>query len=105
MGHYESHSARLGRSVSRHSRLALSGAPPAGGRRTGQSRMGGFGQQPAREVLQTDRGRQETTRRGMGDLEAVLRRGRTGPARRLITHGRNVARVVYSLIETARGRE
>src|SRR5262245_29235593 len=47
--------------------------------------MGGLGQQPAREILQTDCRRAETTRRGVGYLEAVFGRGRVDPARRLIT--------------------
>src|SRR5215471_4986995 len=48
-------------------RLALSGAVPDGGSGLDRSRMGGFGKQPSRQVLQADPQRAQST--GRRDLE------------------------------------
>ena len=49
-----------------------------------KSEWGACGEQPSREVLQADRRQEETTRRRVGNLEAVFRRGRVDITRCLI---------------------
>src|SRR5262245_50810910 len=54
-------------------RLALPGALQAGGARLGRSRMGRFGKQPTRQVLQADPRGAQTTRRRDLELGTTLR--------------------------------